>query len=41
MISIDGLLKLTQGEGHKVKGQGQICTFVKKLLSTLYYEPTI
>ena len=23
------MLKLTQGQGHKVKGQGQICDFVK------------
>ena len=30
MISIDKMLMLTQGQGHKVKGQGQICNFVKK-----------
>ena len=24
------MLMLTQGQGHKVKGQGQICNFVKK-----------
>ena len=27
--------KLTQGQGHKVKGQDQICNFVKILL---YYK---
>ena len=31
MINIDKILKLTQGQGHKVKGQGQICKFVKNL----------
>ena len=24
------MLKLTQGQGFKVKGQGQICNFIKK-----------
>ena len=38
MISIDNMLMLTQGQGHKVKGQGQICHFVKKLVSTIYHE---
>ena len=32
MISIDKMLMLTQGQGHKVKGQGQICNFVKMCL---------
>ena len=27
-IDIDGTVKLTQGQGHKVKGQGHICSFV-------------
>ena len=36
MISIDKMLKLTQGQGHKVKGQGQICNFVKKNVFGLY-----
>ena len=31
MIDIDETLKLTQGKGHKVKGQGQICNNVKNL----------
>ena len=31
MIGIDEMLKLTKGQGHKVKGQGQICNYVKKL----------
>ena len=34
MISIDEMLNLTQGQGHKVKGQGQIYNFVNKLVST-------
>ena len=33
MIDIIELLKLTQGQGHKVKGQGHICNYVKLLLS--------
>ena len=36
MISIDEILMLTQGQGHKVKGQGQICNFVKKNVFWLY-----
>ena len=31
MIDINKILKLTLGQGHKVKGQGQICSFVKNL----------
>ena len=30
MIDIDKMLKLTQAQGRKVKGQGQICNFVDK-----------
>ena len=30
MIGIDETLKLTQGQGHKVIGQGQICIYAKK-----------
>ena len=30
MIDINETLKLTQGQGHNVKGQGQICNNVKK-----------
>ena len=29
IIDIDGTLKLTQGQGHKVKGQGHIGVYVK------------
>ena len=36
MISIDKMLKLYQGQGHKVKGEGQICSFLKKNLFRLY-----
>ena len=32
-IYIDDSVKLTQGQGHKVKGQGHICNYVKLLLS--------
>ena len=30
MIGIDEKFQLTKGQGHKVKGQGQICNNVKK-----------
>ena len=30
-IDINEMLKLTQGQGYKNKGQGQICSFVKNL----------
>ena len=30
-VDIDATLKMTQGQGHKVKGQGRICNCVKKL----------
>jgi len=29
MIDINEMLKLTLGQGHKVKVQGQICDFLK------------
>ena len=35
IIDIDETLKLTQGQGHKVKGQGHIGIYVKKLLTML------
>ena len=41
MISIDKMLMLTQGQGHKVKGQGRICNFVKKTYLAIYHEPMI
>ena len=31
MIDINEMLKLTKGQGHKVKGQGQIGNPTKKL----------
>ena len=31
MIDINKILKSTLGQGHKVKGQGQISSFVKNL----------
>ena len=27
IIDIDETVKLTQGQGHKVKGQGQMCIY--------------
>ena len=32
VIDIDETLKLTQGQGHKVKGQGHIGIYLKKCL---------
>ena len=32
MNDVNKMLKLTLGQGHKVKGQGQLCSFVKTLL---------
>ena len=32
MIDIDETFKLTQGQGHRVKGQGQINSYVKKMI---------
>ena len=37
MISIVEMLKLTKGQGHKVKGQGHICDFVKIKLFSGYF----
>ncbi len=31
MIKMDATLKVTKGQGHKVKGQGQICNYPKQL----------
>ena len=28
-VDFDATLKVTKGQGHKVKGQGQICRYVK------------
>ena len=33
MIDNDETFKLTKGQGHKVKGQGYICNYVKLLFS--------
>ena len=33
MVDIDKTLKLTQGQGQKVKDQGHICNYVKLLFS--------
>ena len=41
MIDDNRMLMLTHGQGHKVKGQGQICNFVKNIVSTIYHEPMI
>ena len=37
IIGIDETLKFTQSQGHKVKGQSQICNYVKNILG---YEIT-
>ena len=29
MIDNNKMLKMIQGQGHKIEGQGQICNFVK------------
>ena len=41
LVSIDRMLKLYQGQGHKVKGQGQICSFLKNIVSAISHEPII
>ena len=41
MTSIDKKLMLTKGQGHNVKGQGQLCNFVKKRALVIYHEPMI
>ena len=41
MIDINYMLKLTIGQGHKVKGQDQIGNFVKKNVLTMIHEPMI
>jgi len=34
-------IKLTQGQGHKVKGQGQICNYTKDFVLALNHEQGI
>ena len=41
MIDINKMLKLTQGQGHKVEGQGEICKFVRNIVLTAVHEPMI
>ena len=38
IIDIDATLKLTQGQGHKVKGQGHIGIYVKKIVLAITHE---
>ena len=38
MIDIDETLKLTQGQGHKVKGQGHIGIYMKKQFGLLLMD---
>ena len=38
MIDIDKTFKLTQGQGHRVKGQGQVKSFVKKIESSIKHK---
>ena len=41
MINVYETKKLTYGQGHKVKGQGQICNFTKKNVLTINRERVI
>ena len=41
MIETIKMLKLTQGQGHKVKGQGQICRHVKITVWAINHERLI
>ena len=41
MINYNKMVKLTLGQGHKIKGKGQICKCVKKLVSTICHGPMI
>ena len=41
MIDIYETKKLTEGQGHKVKGQGQICNFTKKIVLAINRERVI
>ena len=41
MIDNYRMIMLTQVQGHKVKGQGQICNFVKKDIFTVFHEQMI
>ena len=41
MIDINKMLKLTKGQGHKIKGQGQICKLAKEIVLTVIHEPMI
>ena len=40
-VDIDATLKMTQGQGHKVKGQGRICNCVKKTVWAINHERII
>ena len=41
IIDIDETLKLTKGQGHKVKGQGQICNYRKKMVLAITHERVV
>ena len=41
IIDTNKILKLTQGQDHKVKGQNQIFNFIEEIVSTVYYEPMV
>ena len=38
MIDIDETLKLTQGQGHKVKDQGHICIYLTYFLAKTHEQ---
>ena len=35
IMNIDKMTKFTEGQDHKVKGQGQICNYAKKLVKVI------
>ena len=41
MISIHGMLKMTQGQGQKVKGQGQTWSYEKNVVALVTHERMI
>ena len=37
-VDVDKIIQLTKGQGHGVKGQGQIGSFVTKIDSSIKHE---
>ena len=40
-VDIDATFKVTQGQGHKVKGQGRICNYMKTIVWAINQEQMI